>query len=90
MSLQVAKHFFTVREFERMGEAGIFREDARLELIEGEIVEMSPIGSLHASCVKRLNRFLNLAVSDISIISIQNPIELDDFTQPQPMWRCFD
>lgn len=84
MSLQVAKHFFTVEEFERMGEAGIFSEDARLELIEGEIVEMSPIGSRHAACVNFLNRFLNRAVGDIAIVSTQNPIQLDDFTEPQP------
>lgn len=84
MSLQVAKHCFTVAEFERMGEAGIFREDARLELIEGEIVEMSPIGSRHAACVKFLSRFLNHAVSDVALISTQDPIQLDEFSEPQP------
>lgn len=84
MSLQVAKHFFTVEEFERMGEAGIFSQDARLELIEGEIVEMSPIGSRHAGCVLFLSRFLNRVVGDIAIVSTQNPIQLDDFTEPQP------
>lgn len=84
MSLQVAKHFFTVEEFERMGAAGIFSEDARLELIEGEIVEMSPIGSRHAGCVLFLSRFLNRVAGDMAIVSIQNPIQLDDFTEPQP------
>lgn len=84
MSLEVAKHFFTVKEFERMGEAGIFSEGARLELIEGEIVEMSPIGSRHAGCVLFLSRFLNQAISDIAIVSTQNPIQLDDLTEPQP------
>jgi Uma2 family endonuclease len=84
MSLQVAKHFFTVEEFERMGEAGIFRENARLELIEGEIVEMSPIGSRHAACVKFLSRHLNHTIGNIALISTQDPIQLDDFTEPQP------
>ncbi|HEY0324316.1 MAG TPA: Uma2 family endonuclease [Pyrinomonadaceae bacterium] len=84
MSLQVAKHFFTVAEFERMGEAGIFSEDARLELIEGEIVEISPIGSRHAACVKRLSRYLNRTIGDIALISTQDPIQLNDFTAPQP------
>jgi Uma2 family endonuclease len=84
MSLQVAKHFFTVEQFHRMGEAGIFSEDARLELIEGEIVEMSPIGSRHVACVNILSMFLNRAVGDIAIISTQNPIQLNDLTQPQP------
>lgn len=84
MSLQVAKHFFTVAEFERMGKAGIFSEDARVELIEGEIVEISPIGSRHAACVKRLSMYLSRALGDKFIISTQDPIQLDDFTQPQP------
>ena len=84
MSLQVAKHFFTVEEFERMGEAGIFSEDTRLELLEGEIVEMSPIGSRHAACVKFLSRFLNRALGEVALISTQDPIQLDDFTEPQP------
>lgn len=82
--MQVAKHCFTVAEFERMGEAGIFREDSRLELIEGEIVEMSPIGSHHAACVNFLSRFLNRAVGDVALVSTQNPIQLDDFSEPQP------
>ena len=84
MSLQVAKHYFTVEQFERMGEAGIFAEDARLELIEGEIVEMSPIGSRHAACVKRLSMHFSRTLGDKFIISTQDPIHLDDFTQPQP------
>jgi Uma2 family endonuclease len=84
MSLQSARHFFTVAEFERMGEAGIFAKDARLELIEGEIVEMSPIGSRHAACVNFLSRFLNAAVGDRALISTQNPIQLNDYSEPQP------
>jgi len=84
MSLQVAKHFFTVKEFERMGEAGIFSEDAHFELIEGEIVEISPIGSRHAGCVLFLSRFLNHAVRDMAFVSTQSPIQLNDLTQPQP------
>ncbi|MGB7923518.1 MAG: Uma2 family endonuclease [Pyrinomonadaceae bacterium] len=84
MSLQVAKHCFTVAEFERMGEAGIFREDARLELIEGEIVEMSPIGSRHAACIDLLARLLRRQVEDFAIIRVQSPIQLDDFSEPQP------
>lgn len=71
MSLQVAKHFFTVTEFERMGAAGIFSEDARLELIEGEIVEISPIGSRHAGCVLFLSRFLNRAVGGAYQVAAQ-------------------
>jgi hypothetical protein len=57
MSVQIAKHWFTVAEYNRMGEAGIFTEDDRVELIEGEIIEMSPIGRRHAACVGRLTRY---------------------------------
>jgi len=49
MSVQIARRFFTVDEYHRMGEAGIFSEDDRVELIEGEILQMSPIGSRHAA-----------------------------------------
>jgi hypothetical protein len=54
MALQLAKYLFTVTDYHRMTEAGIFSEDDRVELIEGEIVEMTPIGSRHAACVGRL------------------------------------
>ncbi|HEY0003793.1 MAG TPA: Uma2 family endonuclease [Pyrinomonadaceae bacterium] len=84
MSLQVARHSFTAAEFERMGEAGIFPDSARLELIEGEIVEMSPIGSRHAACVKFPGRFLNQLMGNITLISIHDPVRLNDFSAPQP------
>src|SRR5919206_2831256 len=84
MSVQIAKHWFTVAEYERMGEAGIFSADDRVELIEGEIVEMSPIGKRHAACVNRLNKLLGQAVGASTIVSVQNPIRLDDYSEPQP------
>ncbi len=84
MSLPISKHFFNAVEFERMGEAGVFRADARLELIEGEIIEMSPIGSRHAACVNFLSWSLNRKVGDAAIVSTQNPVRLNDFSEPQP------
>ncbi|HKP73045.1 MAG TPA: Uma2 family endonuclease, partial [Pyrinomonadaceae bacterium] len=84
MSLPISRYYFTVAEFERMGQAGVFTKDARLELIEGEIIEMSPIGSRHAACVRFLSRFLDRTVGDIALVSIQNPIRLNDFSEPQP------
>ena len=84
MSLQLAKHLITVAEYDRMGEAGVFRPDARLELIEGEITEMSPIGSRHAACVKALIRILTSQVGETAIVSVQDPVVLDDFSEPQP------
>ena len=55
MTLQVGRRLFTAAEYHRMAEAGILNEDDRLELIEGEVVRMSPIGRRHAACVDRLN-----------------------------------
>ena len=92
MAQQLAKHWITVDEYERMGEAGIFRPDSRLELLEGEIYELSPIGSHHAACVKLLGNLLNRQLGDKLIVSTQDPIRLDDFSEPQPdiallLWR---
>ncbi|HJQ30979.1 MAG TPA: Uma2 family endonuclease [Pyrinomonadaceae bacterium] len=84
MAAALDKYSFTAEEFERMGEAGILRQDARLELIEGEIFEMSPIGSSHAACVNFLSRLLNRLFGDAYIVATQNPIRLDDFSEPQP------
>lgn len=84
MSRGLAKRWITADEYERMGEAGIFPPDARLELIEGEIFEMSPIGNTHAACVKILNRLLNRLFGDAFIVGVQDPIRLDEFSAPQP------
>ncbi len=65
-----------------MGE--IFGEDARVELVEGEIVEMSPIGSRHAWCVARLTSLLVGAAGGRAVVWPQNPVELDDHSEPQP------
>lgn len=83
MSSKLAKYWITADEYERMGVAGIFG-DARLELIEGEIYEMSPIGSPHAACVNFLSQRLNRLLGDELIVTVQNPIRLNDFSEPQP------
>lgn len=84
MSRQLAKHWITADEYERMGEAGVFGADARLELIEGGIYEMPPIGSPHASCVKFLSQLLQRLFSDKMLVGTQDPIRLSDFSEPQP------
>lgn len=84
MSTQVSKRLFTVEEYHRMAKAGILSEDDRVELIEGEIVEMPPIGSQHASCVNRLNRLFSQCVGERAIVSVQNPIYLSEYSEPQP------
>lgn len=67
-----------------MVEAGILSEDDRVELIEGEIIKTSPIGSYHAACVKRLNALLNRRLGVEAIVSVQDPIRLDDYSEPEP------
>lgn len=84
MARELAKRWITADEYERMGEAGIFPQDARLELIEGEIFEMSPIGSPHAACVKFLSELLHLLFAETFTVSVQDPIRLNDFSEPQP------
>ena len=83
MSAEIAKYSFTAEEFERLGEAGILRQDARLELIEGEICEISPIGSVHAACVTFLAHVLEKFGGGFQV-RVQNPIRLNDFSEPQP------
>ena len=83
MSLKTLRKF-TAEEFHRMAESGILSEDDRVELIEGEIVQMSPIGSRHASCVDQLNAFFSQKLSGRAIIRVQNPVRLDPYTELLP------
>ena len=83
-SHELTRRRFTVHDYHRMGEAGILHEDDRVELIEGEIVEMAAIGTRHFNCVNRLNRLLVRAVGDDAIVSVQNPVRLSEDTEPQP------
>jgi Uma2 family endonuclease len=75
---------FSADEYERMIAAGILAEDERVELLEGAIYPMSPIGSWHAACVNRLVAFLVKALGQRVIVSPQNPIRLSDESEPQP------
>lgn len=67
-----------------MGRAGIFGEDHRLELIEGQIIEMTPIGPPHAGTVNALIALFSRALGERVTISAQNPAVLSDITEPQP------
>jgi Uma2 family endonuclease len=84
MSVQVERRPFNVDDYYRMAEAGILTEDDRVELIEGEVIKMSPIGSRHAACVDRLNSLLSLFAGQTAIVRVQNPIRIDDYSEPQP------
>ncbi len=85
MSVLPVRHLVTVDEFERMVDAGVFAADRRLELIEGEIVDMSPIGSAHQACVNRLTAlFAPLAAAERAILQVQGAFRASDLSQPQP------
>lgn len=84
MSVQISKRLLTVSDYHKMAEAGILTEDDRVELIHGEIIEISPIGSLHTSHVKRINKLLNKLLGDQAIISIQDPVAINDYSEPEP------
>lgn len=75
---------FTVEEYEQMGRVGILDEDDRVELLDGEIVAMSPIGPKHASTVNRLARLLFGGVGDLATVIVQNPLRLLPRSEPQP------
>ncbi len=78
------KHRFSVREYHRMAGTGVLREDARVELLNGEIVDMSPIGPFHGGVVSRLMRIFNALSQQRWLVWPQNPLHLDDYPQPQP------
>jgi Uma2 family endonuclease len=78
------RRLLTVDEYHRMGEAGILTDDDRVELIEGELVAMAPIGSEHIASANALNRLLVLAVGDRGIVSVGNPVWLNRHSEPQP------
>jgi len=78
------KHLTDLAEWQRMGEAGIFPPESRMELIEGEILTMAPIGFNHASHVNRLARFFNRLLNDETLVRTQSPLQLGDLSEPEP------
>lgn len=78
------RRLWNVADFHRMGETGFLGPGARLELIEGELFDMAPIGSFHAGTVSILTRLLMRAVADSAIVHVQNPVVLNDHSEPQP------
>jgi len=77
-------HQFTVADYHRMAAAGILNEDSRVELIRGQIVDMAPIGAPHLNMVNRLTRLLPAILGELGVLSVQNPVRLDDGSEPQP------
>ncbi|NJK68220.1 MAG: Uma2 family endonuclease [Oscillatoriales cyanobacterium RU_3_3] len=84
MSVQMQRRLFTVKEYHLMAESGVFRDNERVELIAGEIIQMAAIGRRHAARVDRLAEFFYDRLRRLAIIRVQNPICLDDLSEPQP------
>jgi Uma2 family endonuclease len=78
------RRLFSVDEYYRMAEAGIFGPDERVELIDGEIIEMAAMGSRHATKVRRLMRRFIVHLGDRAIVSVQSPIRLSSLAEPEP------
>ena len=84
MAIELTRVRFTVDDYHRMADAGILGEDDRVELIDGEIVRMSPVGAQHAGTTKKLNRLLSRTLGDAVVIGVQDPVRLGDDTEPEP------
>lgn len=78
------RHLISVDAFHRMGEAGILGRKDRVELIDGEIIDMSPIAALHAAIVARLASYFSQRLGDKAVVWCQNPLRLDDISEPEP------
>jgi Uma2 family endonuclease len=78
------RHRLSVDDYYRMGEVGILAPDARVELIDGEIIDMAPIGSPHVSIVLQIDHLIKEAVRGRALVLVQAPIVLDDYSAPQP------
>ena len=80
----VKRHKLDVREYYRMAEAGIFEPTEHVELIEGEIVDMVPIGSVHNGTLSGLTHAVFRGVGDRAVVTVQGPLRLSDHSEPQP------
>ena len=78
------RHRITVHDYHRMGEIGVFAPDARVELIEGKIIDMAPIGTDHQSIVDQLTRKLVTAVGEQASVRVQGSIRLSQWSEPEP------
>ncbi|MBI3799622.1 MAG: Uma2 family endonuclease [Deltaproteobacteria bacterium] len=81
----VVRHrLLTVEDYHKMGEAGILHEDDRVELVDGELIEMAPIGSDHSGTVIQLTALVSAALVGQALLSTQNPVRLGKYSEPQP------
>lgn len=84
MAVQLTRRRFTVDEYYWMARVGILGEDDRVQLIDGEIVEMPPIGPEHAGTVSQFSEGFTTRYTDAAQVRVQNPIRLDEYNEPEP------
>jgi Uma2 family endonuclease len=82
--LSLVRRRFSADEYHRMVKAGILREDDRVELIEGEIIQMAAVGDRHVACVFELNRTFSTRVGERAWVSVQSPVQLSSNSEPEP------
>ena len=80
----VRRHRITAEQYHRMGDAGVFEPEARVELIEGEVIDMAPIGTRHWSMVTRLSHLLVSAAGGRALVSVHQSLRLSSDTEPEP------
>lgn len=78
------RYKLTVEDYHKLGEVGILNEDSRVELIDGELIEMAPIGGPHMWAVNKLNYLLVTGAGQTAVVSVQNPVMLPPHSEPQP------
>ncbi|HZS94813.1 MAG TPA: Uma2 family endonuclease [Chloroflexota bacterium] len=84
MATEPVHRRITVDDYHHLLDAGILSEDDRVELIDGEIVAMGPIGGRHVACVNNLTQLLTAYIGDSAMVSIQNPVRIGEFQEPEP------
>lgn len=82
--MPATKHRFTVDDYYRMGDAGVFPPGRRVELLEGEIIDMMPVGPFHSGVVNQLTDFFTLCAHRRWLVTNQNPVRLNSHSEPQP------
>jgi Uma2 family endonuclease len=84
MTTVIATRRFSVEEYHRMAETGILKPDDRVELLDGDIISMAPMSSRHAAAISKISAWLQRESTGRAIVRVQSPIQLDDFSEPEP------
>jgi len=84
MAVAGRRYQFTVDQYHRLGEVEVFHPECRVELVDGDIYEMTPVDPWHAGVVNRLTHRFVTALGDRAVVHVQNPVEANRLSEPQP------